>query len=60
VILFNVSMIRPHQHTEESARLVWAHPFDAVRTPGWPGLGDYRLIAGVLFATMILLYWIFR
>jgi len=60
VILFVVSMLRPHQHSEESARLVWAHPFDALRTPGWPGLGDYRIIAGVLFATMILLYWIFR
>lgn len=60
VILFVSSLVRPHRHTEESAKLVWDHPLDAVRCPGWPGLGDYRLIAGVLFVTMILLYWIFR
>jgi SSS family solute:Na+ symporter len=60
IILFVVSLIRPHRHTEESKRLVWAHPFDAVRSPGWPGLGDYRVIAAVLFGTMVLLYWIFR
>jgi len=60
IILFTVSLIRPHQHTEESERLVWAHPLDALRTPGWPGLGDYRIIAGILFGTMIFLYWFFR
>jgi len=58
-ILFVVSLISPHRHTEESAKLVWAHPFDAVRTPGWPGLGDYRVLAAILFVTMLLLYWIF-
>jgi SSS family solute:Na+ symporter len=60
IILFVVSMIFPHRHTEESARLVWANPLDAVRTPGWPGLGDYRFLAGLLFVTMIALYWFFR
>jgi len=59
VILLVVSLIRPHQHTEESAKLVWAHPLDAVRTPGWPGLGDYRVLAAILFVTMIGLYWVF-
>ncbi len=60
VILVVASLIRPHQHTEESARLVWAHPFDALRTPGWPGIADYRVIASILFVTMIVLYWFFR
>lgn len=60
VILAVASLIKPHQHTEESARLVWAHPLDAVRTPGWPGLADYRVIAGLLFLTMLGLYWFFR
>jgi SSS family solute:Na+ symporter len=59
IILFIASLIRPHQHTEESARLVWGHPLDALRSPGWPGLGDYRIVAGILFATMISLYWFF-
>jgi SSS family solute:Na+ symporter len=59
IILFIASLIRPHQHTEESECLVWGHPLDAVRTPGWPGLGDYRIVAGILFTTMVSLYWIF-
>jgi SSS family solute:Na+ symporter len=60
VILFVASLIRPHRHTAESARLVWAHPLDALRTPGWPGLADYRVIAAILFGTMVALYWFFR
>jgi len=60
VMLWVVSLIRPHEHSEESERLVWAHPLDALRAPGWPGLADYRVIAGVLFGTMVLLYWVFR
>jgi hypothetical protein len=44
IILFTASLIR----------------LDALRTPGWPGLGDYRIIAGILFGTMISLYWFFR
>ena len=59
VTLVIVSLIRPHQHTEESAQLVWASPLDAIRSPGWPGLGDYRLIAAALFFTMISLYGFF-
>jgi len=59
-ILLVVSWIRPHAHTERSAKLVWSHPLDAVRSPGWPGLRDYRVVAGALFATMVILYWIFR
>ena len=59
IILFIASMFRPHQHTEESERLVWAHPLDDLRSPGWSGLGDYRIVAGALFTTMVALYWTF-
>lgn len=59
VILFTVSMMKPHRHTEESERLVWAHPLDALRAPGWPGLADYRVLAGLLFCSMIGLYIVF-
>jgi len=59
VIMLAVSLLSPHRHTEESAKLVWAHPLDALRAPGWPRLGDYRVIAAILFVTMISLYWTF-
>jgi SSS family solute:Na+ symporter len=59
-LLVCVSYIRPHQHTAESRSLVWAHPFESLRTPGWPGLGNYKLLAAILFITMIILYVVFR
>ncbi len=59
-ILMGVSRLRPHAHTAESAGLVWSNPLDAVRGQPWRGPGDYRLLAGVLLVTMVVLYVIFR
>ncbi len=58
-VLALVSLVRPHVHTEESARLVWPRPADAVRGAWGPGLVDYRLAALVLFLAMIGLYAVF-
>jgi SSS family solute:Na+ symporter len=60
LVLLLCSLRWPHRHTAASERLVWAHPLDALRAPGWPGLADHRVVAGVLFATMVGLYWVFR
>jgi len=60
VLLAAISWARPHVHTEESRRLVWEHPLESLRTPGWPGLGNYKLLAGVLFVVMVALYVVFR
>ncbi len=59
-LLMGISLLRPHTHTDESVGLVWAHPLDAVRGEAWRGLGDYRLLAGLLLVTMVVLYTIFR
>ena len=59
IVLVVVSIMRPHAHTEESARLVWDRPLDALRSAGWRGLADYRVVAAVLFAVMVALYWAF-
>jgi SSS family solute:Na+ symporter len=58
-ILGAVSLWRPHRHTPDSAALVWAHPLAALREPGWPGIGNYKVLAALLFATMAALYWLF-
>jgi SSS family solute:Na+ symporter len=58
-ILAVVSLAKPHVHTEESARLVWARPSDAVRGPWSPGLLDYRLVSVALFLLMVGLYVLF-
>jgi len=58
-ILIVVSMLKPHQHTAESAKLVWDNPIDALRDKGWKGVGNYKFLAALLFVVMILLYIIF-
>jgi SSS family solute:Na+ symporter len=58
-ILFVVSWLKPHEHTAESEKLVWANPLQALRCPGRKGIGNYKLLAGVLFVTMVILYAIF-
>ena len=58
-VLVGFSLAFPHRHTEESAALVWNNPLEALRGNTWTGLGDFRLLAGVLFTAMVLLYWTF-
>ncbi|MBN2476452.1 MAG: sodium/solute symporter [Pirellulales bacterium] len=57
VVIFTCSLIWPHRHTDDSEKLVWKSPLDALRGAHGRGLGDYRFwVAGVLVA-MIGLYW---
>lgn len=50
----------PKQAHEDPERLYWEHPLDALRTPGWPGLANYRVLSAALFAAMTGLYVVFR
>jgi len=59
IVMVAVSLWRPHVHTEASAKLVWTSPMEALRGDAWPGIGNYKLLSAVLFATMIALYIIF-
>ena len=54
-----ISAVVPHQHTPASEKLVWENPLDAVRSAGWRGIGDYRILAAILAITMIALYVVF-
>lgn len=45
---------------EDPKSLHWKNPLDAVRTPGWPGLGDYRVLSALTFAAFVGLYVYFR
>ncbi|UCG49327.1 MAG: sodium/solute symporter [Phycisphaerales bacterium] len=59
VILVVTSLVYPHKHTRESERLTWANPLEAIRTPGWRGLANYKFLSLLLLAVMALLYIIF-
>ncbi|MCU0916646.1 MAG: sodium:solute symporter [Planctomycetes bacterium] len=58
-VLIVTSWRWPQRHTPQSERLVWKNPLEAVREAGWPGLLNYKLLAGLLFVVMILLYTVF-
>jgi SSS family solute:Na+ symporter len=59
IVLVVTSLIWPHKHTPESEKLVWKHPWEALRSPGWKGLLNYKLLAGALFVIMVTLYIVF-
>jgi SSS family solute:Na+ symporter len=54
-----VSLMNPHKHTEDSLTLVWGNPLDCLKATGWRGIGDYRILAALLFGVMVALYVIF-
>lgn len=54
-----VSILKPHQHTAESQRLVWSNPLEALQGQAWKGLGNYKILSAVLFVVMVGLYFTF-
>lgn len=54
-----VSLAHPHEHSEDSIKLVWDKPLDCLKDKGWPGIGNYKFLSGLLFAVMVALYIIF-
>ncbi|MFV1966219.1 MAG: sodium:solute symporter [Pirellulaceae bacterium] len=59
IILVIASFVWPHEHTTESDALVWSNPLAALQGEAWPGLGNYKLLAFLLFIVMLALYWVF-
>jgi len=57
-ILF--SYIYPVQHTEESAKLYWKSPWEPLQGLAWKGIGNYKVLSGLLLLTVAVLYYIFR
>ena len=58
-VMVVVSLLRPHVHTADSEKLVWARPVDALKGAWGPGFLDYRLVSLVLFLAMAGLYVLF-
>jgi solute:Na+ symporter, SSS family len=60
VIYFLVSLATPKPTPEKIEGLTWDHPLDVITRDKLNGLGDPRVLAGLLFAVVALLYYIFR
>lgn len=58
-ILVVASLWRPEPLTPVRAGLVWSHWREPLASPGWRGLGDYRILSLILCVTMIALYCMF-
>lgn len=55
-----LTLLAPKAAGEDPQQLYWPRPWDALRTPGWPGIGDYRFVAALVCAVMGGLYFLFR
>ena len=52
--------IFPKQAGEDAQQLFWPKPLDALKHPGWPGLGNYKVLASIVVLSMLGLYLVFR
>ena len=55
-----LSFCLPKLPEEDPQRLYLANPLDALKSAGWPGLGDYRVLSALVIAVMVSLYVVFR
>jgi SSS family solute:Na+ symporter len=57
-----VTLARPATAAESarSAALCWKSPLEPLRSPGWPGIGNYKLLSLLVIAAMVALYAAFR
>jgi SSS family solute:Na+ symporter len=60
VLQVTLTIARPKLAAEDPQKLYWAHPFDALKSPGWPGMANYKFLAAMVFIAMCVLYYIFR
>ena len=45
---------------EDPQNLYWPHPLDALKSPGWPGILNYKILATIIIVAMAALYTVFR
>jgi hypothetical protein len=55
-----LTLLLPKRPEEDPQRLYWANPLNALKSAGWPGLGDYRVLSALVVVVMLGLYWTFR
>lgn len=60
VIMTVASLCWPHQHTEASRALVWSSPWEPLKSPGWPGLANYKFMSLLLAVALLGIYYVFN
>ena len=54
------SLVTPAPTAEELEKMGWKSPLHAITSAKFTGITDPRLIAGILFVVMIVLYYLLR
>ena len=60
VLQVSLTLVRGKEAGEDVEKLYWENPMDALKSPGWPGLGNYKVLAVIVFIAMATLYYLFR
>ena len=60
VVFVVVSLLTPPPAPEKVEGLTWEHPLEVILRAKLAGAFDPRIVAAVLTAVMLALYWIFR
>jgi SSS family transporter len=60
VLQISLTVLMPKLAGEDAQNLYWPHPLDALKSPGWPGLLNYKFLSALVIVVMAVLYYIFR
>jgi SSS family solute:Na+ symporter len=55
-----LSFYFPVQHTDASRELYWKSAWEPLRDKGWKGIGNYKVLSGLLILLMVVLYVVFQ
>ena len=58
-IFIITSLLTPPPREEQTKDLCWKHPLAALTSDPISGMGDARVLSGILTAAMVALYWFF-
>jgi hypothetical protein len=57
---FETSLVTPPPVPEQVGGLTWEHPMAVITQARFLGITDPRVLAGLLVATLMILYYLFR
>jgi SSS family solute:Na+ symporter len=60
LVYFSTSWLTPPPAPEQVEGLTWVHPVAVITHAKFAGITDPRVLAGLLVATMVILYYVFR
>lgn len=60
VLQIAFTALMPKLAGEDAQKLYWPHPLDALKSPGWAGILNYKVLATVVILAMAALYTVFR